>query len=51
LAAGHSVVLIDEAARYVKDLPDERRFEIRFQPGIPRESHLHIVGEPPALAG
>ena len=51
LADGHPVVFIDDFGRYVEELPDGRRLEIRLQPGIPRESHLHILGELPAGAG
>lgn len=44
LAAGHSVVFVDDCGRYVEELPDGTRHEIRFRPGTPRESHLEIVG-------
>jgi hypothetical protein len=45
LAAGHPVVFVDDFGRYVEELPDGRRLEIRLQPGTPRESHLHVLGE------
>jgi len=45
LAAGHPVVFVDRFGRYVQELPDGRQFEIRLQRGVPRESHLHVVGE------
>ena len=45
LAAGHPVVFVDDVGRYIQELPDGRRFEIRLQPGVPRESHLHVIGE------
>lgn len=51
LASGHPVVFIDNCGRYVKELPDGTRLEIRLQPGIPRESHLHILGELTADVG
>ena len=45
LAAGHPVVFVDDLGRYVEELPDGRRFEIRLLPGAPRESHKQILGE------
>jgi hypothetical protein len=45
LAAGHPVIFVDDLGRYVEELPDGTRLEIRLQPGIPRESHLQILGE------
>jgi len=45
LASGHAVVFLDDCGRYVQELPDGKRFEIRLWPGKPRESHLQIVGE------
>ena len=54
LAHGHAVVFVDDCGRYVEERPDGKRFEIRLEPGIPRGSHLRIVGEllgdPPAPA-
>jgi hypothetical protein len=50
LAAGHPVVFVDHLGRYVEELPDGRRFEIRLKPGTPRESHLQVIGELPATA-
>jgi len=48
LATGHPVVFVDHFGRYVQEFPDGRRMEIRLLPGVPRESHLQIVGELPA---
>ena len=45
LAAGHPVVFVDDLGRYVEELPDGTRLEIRLRAGIPRESHLQILGE------
>jgi len=45
LAAGHPVIFVDEIGRFVEELPDGTRFEIRFQPDAPRESHVQIVRE------
>ena len=51
LDSGHPVVFVDEAGRYVEELPDGTRFEIRLRPGTPRESHLQILGEITAAVG
>lgn len=51
LAAGHPVVFMDSFGRYVKELPDGRLLEIRFQPGAPRESHVLVLGELLAVVG
>jgi hypothetical protein len=51
LAQGHPVVFRDDLGRYIEEFPDGRRLEVRFVPGIPRESHLKVVGELPAGAG
>ena len=45
LAAGHPVVFVDELGRYVEELPDGTKLEVRLRPGTPRESHLEILGE------
>ena len=45
LAAGHSVVFVDDLGRYVEEMPDGRKFEIRLVPGAPRESHVVVLGE------
>ena len=45
LASGHSVVFIDHLGRYVEELPDGRRFEIRLDSSRPRESHRIVVCE------
>jgi hypothetical protein len=50
LASGLPVVFVDDVGRYVEELPDGTRLEIRLEPGIPRETHLRILGEIPALA-
>ena len=42
LEAGHPVVFIDEAGRYVQEHPDGRLFEIRLDPTEPRESCVII---------
>ena len=50
LAAGHPVVYVDSLGRYVEELPDGRRFEIHFEPGNTRESHVRVLCEiPPTL--
>jgi len=51
LAAGHPVVFLDSFGRYVQEMPDGSRFEIRLRPGVPRESHLHVIGELSAPVG
>ena len=45
LDAGHAVVYIDAAGRYVEERPDGKRFEIRLDRTRPRESHVVVVGE------
>ncbi len=45
LASGHSVVFMDRHGRYVEELPDGRRFEIRLDASHPRESHRIVVCE------
>lgn len=45
LATGHPVVFVDEEGRYVQEHPDGRKYEIRFDPTQPRESHLIVVRE------
>jgi hypothetical protein len=45
LASGHSVVFVDHCGRYVEELPDGRRFEIRLDASRPRESHRIVVCE------
>jgi hypothetical protein len=45
LAAGHTVVFVDDLGRYVEELPDGTRLGIRLHPGEKRESHLQILGE------
>ena len=45
LDAGHPIVYIDEAGRYVEEHPSGRRFEIRFDQTQPRELHVVVVRE------
>ena len=45
LAAGHPVVFVDALGRYVEELPDGTMLEVRFRPGVPRDSHLEILGQ------
>jgi hypothetical protein len=50
LANGHPVVFVDDSGRYVEELPNGRRLEIRLQSGMPRDSHVCVVGELPTPA-
>jgi hypothetical protein len=45
LEAGHSVVYRDGAGRYVEERQDGKRFEIRFDKTLPRESHIVVLRE------
>ncbi|MCX6593283.1 MAG: hypothetical protein NTZ56_17345 [Acidobacteria bacterium] len=45
LAAGHPVVFIDPAGRYVEEHPDGRRFEIYLDPAVPRDTHRVVLRE------
>ncbi len=45
LSSCHFVVFMDGAGRLVKELPDGRLFEVCFELGVPRESHLKVLGE------
>jgi hypothetical protein len=45
LASGYAAVFVDEAGRYVKEMPDGTRFAVQFEPGMPAESHLRVLGE------
>lgn len=45
LAAGHPVVFVDDSGRYVRELPNGTKQEIRFRPGTRRESHIEILSE------
>ena len=51
LTAGKMVVYIDDLDRYVEELPDGRRFEVRLEPETPRDSHICILRELPAISG
>jgi len=51
LTAGKVVVYIDDLDRYVEELPDGRRFEVRLQPETPRDSHICVLRELPANNG
>jgi hypothetical protein len=51
LTAGKAVVYIDDLDRYVQELPDGRRFEVRLRPEAPRDSHICILREVPAIDG
>ncbi len=45
LVAGHPVVFRDAAGRYVEERPEGKRFEIRFDKTLPRESHVVVLRE------
>ena len=45
LASGHPVVFVDETGRYIEELPDGTRLEVRLRPGSARDAHLQVVGE------
>ena len=45
LAAGHSIVYVDPAGRYIEQRPDGRRFEVRLDSSQPRESHRIVIRE------
>jgi hypothetical protein len=45
LDAGHPVTFRDFKGRTVQELPDGRRFEIRFVPGAPRHKHVEVLRE------
>jgi hypothetical protein len=45
LAEGHPVVYADECGCFVQELPDGRKYEIRFHPGAPPESHIERMRE------
>ena len=51
LTAGKVVVYIDDLDRYVEELPDGRRFEVQLHPETPRDSHIRILRELPAIDG
>ena len=45
LAAGHSVVSIDKAGRFVEERPDGKLFEVWLDPSQPRETHCVVLRE------
>jgi hypothetical protein len=45
LQAGHPVVFVDAAGRYIEEWPNGKRFEIRFDPSQPREVHRIVLRE------
>lgn len=45
LQMGHPVVYRDTGGGYVAEYPEGRRFEVRFDPTRPRESHLVVLRE------
>ena len=45
LAAGYPVYYLDADGLEVKELPDGRRFEIRWIPGAPSGSNYEIIRE------
>lgn len=49
LSSGHPVVFVDHIGRYIEELPDGRRLEIRLEAGKPRESHVLVLGELTAI--
>jgi hypothetical protein len=51
LTAGKVVVYIDDLDRYIEELPDGRRFEVRLQPETSRDSHIRVLRELPPVNG
>ena len=49
LSAGHPVVFLDEFGRYVQELPNGTKLEVRFRPGFTGDDHLEVIGELHAL--
>ena len=45
LQAGHYVVYRDSAGHYIKETPEGRLYEIRFDSTLPRESHIIVLRE------
>lgn len=43
LKAGHSVVYRNTDGSYVAEYPGGKRFEVRFDPNLPRESHMVVL--------
>lgn len=45
LQEGHSVVYRDSSGRYIRETPEGRLFEVRFDNTLPRESHIVVLRE------
>jgi hypothetical protein len=45
LASGHSVFYVDRDGLNVMELPDGRRFEIRWIPGAPSGENYEVIRE------
>jgi len=48
LQMGHPVVYRDGGGEYEAEYPDGSRFEVRFDPTRPRDSHVVILREIPS---
>ena len=51
LASGHPVVFQDKLGRYIQELPDGSRQEVRFESGGKRATHLRVLGAISTMAG
>jgi hypothetical protein len=49
LNAGYPVVFLDKLGRYIQEMPDGTCLEVYLDPNSPRESHVQILGEVPAI--